>query len=90
MNSVMERWAQACRHELLDRTLIRNQSHLLHALREFETHDHEHRPRRTPGQAAAPPDRSTRRPTSHTSRSAEETDSAEPSTSTDMPHDQAG
>jgi transposase InsO family protein len=32
MNSVMERWIQSCRHELLDRTLIWNQAHLLHAL----------------------------------------------------------
>ena len=32
MNSVMERWVQTCRHELLDRTLIWNQRHLLHAL----------------------------------------------------------
>lgn len=31
MNSVLERWAQTCRHELLDRTLIWNQAHLLHA-----------------------------------------------------------
>jgi len=36
MNSVMERWVQTCRHELLDRTLIWNQRHLLHALRDFE------------------------------------------------------
>jgi transposase InsO family protein len=36
MNSIMERWVQTCRRELLDRTLIWNQSHLLHALREFE------------------------------------------------------
>ena len=34
MNSIMERWIQSCRHELLDRTLIWNQTHLLHALRE--------------------------------------------------------
>ncbi|MFF6852337.1 helix-turn-helix domain-containing protein, partial [Streptomyces antimycoticus] len=33
MNSIMERWMQTCRHELLDRTLIWNQRHLLHALR---------------------------------------------------------
>jgi hypothetical protein len=31
MNSVMERWIQPCRHELLDRTLLWNQTHLLHA-----------------------------------------------------------
>ena len=36
MNSVMERWVQTCRRELLDRTLIWNQRHLLNALREFE------------------------------------------------------
>jgi putative transposase len=29
MNSVMERWIGSCRHELLDRTLIWNQSHLM-------------------------------------------------------------
>ncbi|MGO4759004.1 integrase, partial [Streptomyces sp. 2MCAF27] len=34
MNSLVERWIQTCRRELLDRTLIWNQSHLLHALRE--------------------------------------------------------
>jgi putative transposase len=43
MNSIMERWIQACRHELLDRTLILNQAHLLHALREYERHHNEHR-----------------------------------------------
>ncbi|MFI0487067.1 hypothetical protein ACH34T_41210, partial [Actinomadura sp. 9N215] len=37
MNAVMERWVQTCRRELLDRTLVWNQRHLLHALREFET-----------------------------------------------------
>jgi len=36
MNSIMERWVQTCRHELLDRTLIWNQRHLLHAPHEFE------------------------------------------------------
>jgi putative transposase len=46
MNSIMERWIQACRHELLDRTLILNQAHLLHALREYERHHNEHRPHR--------------------------------------------
>ena len=44
MNSIMERWVQACRRELLDRTLIWNQSHLLHALREFEEFYNGHRP----------------------------------------------
>ena len=44
MNAVMERWVQTCQRELLDRTLIWNQWHLLHALREFETFYNEHRP----------------------------------------------
>jgi transposase InsO family protein len=44
MNSIMERWVQTCRRELVDRTLIWNQSHLLHALREFEAFFNEHRP----------------------------------------------
>ena len=44
MNSIMERWVQTCRRELLDRTLIWNQSHLLHALREFEQFCNWHRP----------------------------------------------
>lgn len=46
MNSIMERWIHACRHELLDRTLIWNQPHLLHALREYEQHHNQHRPHR--------------------------------------------
>jgi putative transposase len=44
MNSTMERWVQTCRRELLDRTLIWNQRHLLHALREFEEFYNSHRP----------------------------------------------
>jgi putative transposase len=44
MNSLMERWVQTCRRELLDRTLIWNQQHLLHALREFEQFYNSHRP----------------------------------------------
>jgi hypothetical protein len=35
---------QAHRRELLDRTLISNQRHLLHALRGFETFYNQHRP----------------------------------------------
>jgi putative transposase len=46
MHAIMERWVQTCRHELLDRTLIWNQRHLLHTLREFEAHHNEHRPHR--------------------------------------------
>ena len=44
MNSIMERWIRTCRRELLDRTLILNQRHLLHALREYEVFYNEHRP----------------------------------------------
>jgi transposase InsO family protein len=44
MNSIMERWIQTCRRELLDRTLIWNQRHLLHALRECEQFYNTHRP----------------------------------------------
>jgi transposase InsO family protein len=44
MNSIMERWVQTCRHELLDRTLIWNHAHLLHTLREFEQFCDSHRP----------------------------------------------
>ncbi len=46
MNSVMERWIQTCRRELLDRTLLWNQRHLLHALRQYERHYNDHRPHR--------------------------------------------
>jgi transposase InsO family protein len=52
MNAVMERWVRTCRRELLDRTLIWNQAHLLRALREFESHYNDHRPHRTLRQAA--------------------------------------
>jgi transposase InsO family protein len=44
MNSIIERWVQTCRRELLDRTLIWNQRHLLHSLREFEDFYNGHRP----------------------------------------------
>ncbi|WP_297539739.1 integrase core domain-containing protein [Amycolatopsis sp.] len=39
----MERWVQSCRHELLDRTLICNEAHLRHALREYEQFYNQHR-----------------------------------------------
>ena len=54
MNAIMERWIRACRHELLDRTLILNQAHLLHALREFETFYNEHRPHPSPPRRRTP------------------------------------
>ncbi|MFB7215310.1 integrase [Streptomyces sp. NPDC056255] len=44
MNSIMERWAQTCRRGLLDRTLIWNQRHPLHALGAFEQFFNSHRP----------------------------------------------
>jgi transposase InsO family protein len=44
MNALMERWVRTCRRELLDRTLVWNQPHLLHALREFEIFYNTHRP----------------------------------------------
>jgi putative transposase len=44
MNAVMERWVRTLRRELLDRTLIWNQRHLLYVLREFETFYNQHRP----------------------------------------------
>ncbi|AUA16485.1 Integrase core domain protein [Streptomyces malaysiensis subsp. malaysiensis] len=51
MNSLMERWIQSRRRGLLDRTLIWSQSHLLHALREYESFYNEHRPHRALKQA---------------------------------------
>jgi hypothetical protein len=44
MNAIIERWVQTCRRELLDRTLIYNQRHLLHALHEYEIFYNAHRP----------------------------------------------
>jgi putative transposase len=52
MNSIMERWVQTCRHELLDRILVWNQRHLLQVLCEFEQFYNGHRPHRALGQAA--------------------------------------
>ncbi len=53
MNSIMERWVGSCRRELLDRTLIWNQRHLMTVLREYEDFCNTHRPHRTLNQAAA-------------------------------------
>jgi transposase InsO family protein len=52
MNSIMERWVQTLRHELLDRTLVWNERHLRHALHEFEQHHNAHRPHQAMKQAA--------------------------------------
>jgi putative transposase len=51
MNSIMERWIGSCRHELLDRTLVWNQRHLMIVLREYEDFYNTHR-RRALKQAA--------------------------------------
>ncbi|HTX66392.1 MAG TPA: integrase core domain-containing protein [Opitutaceae bacterium] len=51
-NSIMERWIGGCRHELLDRTLIWNQRHLMTELREYEDFYNTHRPHRALNQAA--------------------------------------
>jgi transposase InsO family protein len=47
MNSIMERWIGSCRRELLDRTLVWNQRHLMAVLREYEDFYNTHRPHRT-------------------------------------------
>jgi putative transposase len=52
MNSIMERWIGSCRRELLDRTLIWNQRHLIIVLREYEDFYNTHRPHRALSQAA--------------------------------------
>jgi len=51
-NAIMERWIGGCRRELFDRTLVWNQRHLLHVLRDYEAHHNTHRPHRSLGQAA--------------------------------------
>ena len=82
---------QTCRRELLDRTLIWNQRHLLHALREFEQFYNEHRPHRTLRDAAPLcryPNRLPILSGSRASMSADGTGSAAPSTSIEMPSDQ--
>ncbi|MFJ2203443.1 integrase core domain-containing protein [Streptomyces violaceusniger] len=43
MNSIMERWVQTCRRELLDRALTWSQRHLLRSLCEFEQFYNTHR-----------------------------------------------
>ncbi|MFJ1561034.1 integrase core domain-containing protein [Streptomyces mirabilis] len=93
MNAVMERWVRSCRTELLDRTLIWNQAHLLHALREYEQFYNQHRPHR-PLAGAAPlrplPDPSPNPTGSPSSTSADTTASAASCTSTNTWRDQHG
>jgi transposase InsO family protein len=52
MNAIAERWIGGCRRELLDRTLVWNQSHLRQILRQYETHHNQHRPHRSLDSAA--------------------------------------
>lgn len=52
MNSIMERWVQSCRRELLDRCPIWNERHLRHALREYEHFYNQHRAPQSLSQAA--------------------------------------
>src|SRR2546430_15179827 len=47
MNAITERWIGGCRRELLDRTLIWNQAHLLRILRGYEAHHNPHRSHRS-------------------------------------------
>ncbi len=87
MNSIMERWVQTCRRELLNRTLIWNEHHLRNTLRQFELHYNTHRPHQAMTRqrlCALSPNRSPphRSPTStYTEKAA----SAESSTNTNMP-----
>jgi putative transposase len=64
MNSIMERWISSCRRELLARTLIWNQRHLMMVLREYE--DFYNSPpaasRSEPSRATAAPARRRHRP----------------------------
>ena len=62
MNSIMERWIGSCRRELLDRTLVWNQRHLMTLLREYEDFYNTHRPHRALSQAAPPAARRHHRP----------------------------
>ncbi|MFI6505830.1 hypothetical protein [Nonomuraea typhae] len=52
MNSVMERWVQTCRCELLDRCLLWNERHLRYALGEYENFYNRHRAHQALSQAA--------------------------------------
>ena len=47
MNAIAGRWIGGCRRELLDRTLIWNQSHLRQIRHEHETCHNQHRPHRS-------------------------------------------
>jgi hypothetical protein len=84
MNSITERWVKTLRTELLDRTLIWNETHLRHTLREYNTEPTDHLPLQHPCEPAPSPLIPTR---SNASPYAGWTVSAESSTSIDMPLD---
>ncbi|GAA1274427.1 hypothetical protein GCM10009579_36720 [Streptomyces javensis] len=93
MNSLMERWIQTCRTELLDRTLIWNQSHLLHACASTNpsaTNTARTEPWNKPPHAALYLHPSHNKPNSPIWKSADETDSAEPSSNTNTPPELRG
>ena len=87
MNSIKERWVQSCHHKLLDRTLIWNDHHLRHALREYEQFYNSHRAHQAMrqlhcAQSPSPPPSQGESPTW---TYADTTDSAASSTSTYTP-----
>jgi transposase InsO family protein len=93
MNSIMERWIQSCRHELLDRTLLRNKVHLMHASANTNgttTGTGLIGASRTPDRCIRYPNRSPIPPRSHSYASADTIALADSSTNTIMPPDLRG
>lgn len=93
MNAIMERWIRTCRAELLDRTLIVNQAHLVYALREYESFYNDHRPHRALHAAAPlrPLPQPITEPTEWTALRCDDViDSAVSSTNTTTPPEQHG
>ncbi|MFA3837905.1 hypothetical protein [Streptomyces aureus] len=84
---------QTCRRELLDRALVWNQHHLLHALHDFATFYNGHRPHQGTANTRPLrplPSRSPTRSRSPTSRYGNAAASAASSTRTNMPRDLVG
>lgn len=93
MNAVTERCVLTCRRELLDRTLIWNQQHLLYALREFEHFYNGTGPTREspmPGRCEHCLRPSPRQMSATASTSADGTASAASTTNTSTQHDLCG
>jgi hypothetical protein len=93
MNSIMERWIPSCRHELLDRMLLWNQAHLLHAYASTNGTITATVPigvSRTPDRCIRCLSRSPVPPRSHVCASAGTIVSADSSTNTNMPPEQHG